>query len=124
MFRPLLCAVVCIALAGLASQVSAQLAGTFTCANDNPGSAFDYGDIGAFFDAVETQGLSGPVVLEVYDDGGTFTSTSAYGIGVSATGGTIGITGISAVNTVTVRAATSEFPVIQGSGTEFSRYQS
>ncbi len=100
----------------LAGTASAQLTGTFTCANGNPGSAFDYGDIGAFFDAVEAQGLSGPVVLEVYDDGGAFTSTSAYGIGLNASGGMVGIIGISAINTVTVRAAPGEFPVIQGSG--------
>jgi hypothetical protein len=50
------------------------LSGTYTCANGNPGSGFDYPDLGDFFDDLESVGVAGPVVLEVYDDGGPFVS--------------------------------------------------
>jgi hypothetical protein len=61
-----------------ASSLTAQLNGVYTCANGNPGNAFDYPDIGDFFTALENQGVSGPVTLDIYDDGGPFTSTVSY----------------------------------------------
>jgi hypothetical protein len=41
----------------LASAAQAQLNGVYTCANGNPGNAFDYGSIGDFFNALEAQGV-------------------------------------------------------------------
>ncbi len=90
-------------------------AGTYTVAAGNPGSAFDYADIGAFFDELEDRGVAGPVVLEVYDDGGPFTSVASYQLGGDAT--VIDeVRFVDATNTITIRAAAGESPVINGSG--------
>ncbi len=105
-----------LALVALAQGLSAQaLSGTYTIANGNPGSAYDYGDLGGAFDALELNGVSGPVVLELYDVGGPFTSNGSYQLG-----GNIStlqpVAGLSATNTLTIRAAPNNSPVIQGSG--------
>jgi hypothetical protein len=73
-----------VLLAAAAQSLAAQpLSGTFTCANGNPGNAFDYGDIGDFFNDLETFSVRGAVVLDVYDDGGPFTSNWNYQLGAN-----------------------------------------
>ena len=91
------------------------MAGTFTIANGNPGSAFDYGSLGDVFNLLESSGVSGPVVLELYDDGGSFTSTADYQLGADGSSAQP-VAGISSTNTLTIRAAAGEAPVITGSG--------
>ncbi|MBZ0135460.1 MAG: hypothetical protein K8I27_03675 [Planctomycetes bacterium] len=103
MYRSLL-SVIAVAVFG-ACAVSAQLSGTYTI--NNAGGA-NYADIGLAFNALETQGISGPVIFEVYDDGGTYISNANYALG--------NCTGVSAINTITVRAANGETPIISGSG--------
>ncbi|MCA8916899.1 MAG: right-handed parallel beta-helix repeat-containing protein [Planctomycetes bacterium] len=91
--------------------------GTVTVANGNPGSAFGYGDLGNLFDDLEAFGMAGPVIVEVYDDGGAFTSSAKYRVGMTDTGTTLApISGLSATNTLTIRAAAGESPVISGNG--------
>ncbi len=97
----------------------AQLSGTYTCANGNPGNAFDYGDIGDFFDDLEAVGISGPVVMDVYDDGGPFDALNkpSYALGRDNLGSPMTVPGLSATNTLTIRAALGEFPQITGAST-------
>jgi hypothetical protein len=75
-----------VALAVAVTLISSSLAsqamsGTYTCASGNPGGAFDYADIGDFFNHLETRGVAGNVVLEVFDVGGSFTSKPSYQLG-------------------------------------------
>jgi hypothetical protein len=81
---------------------------------------FDYADIGDFFNNLESHGVSGPVVLDVYDDGGPFTTKRSYALGsdyqypqlplfVSRP-----VNGLSASNPLTIRAAPDETPEILG----------
>jgi hypothetical protein len=88
------------------------LSGSYTCANGNPGSAFDYGDIGVFFDDLEQYGVVGPVVLNLFDDGGPFTSNPSYQLGADGAINTTQpgdpVVGLSASNPLTIRAALGE----------------
>jgi hypothetical protein len=95
--------------------VPPAMQGTYTIANGNPGSAYDFGDLGAAFNALESVGMTGPVVLELYDVGGPFVSSASYGLGANGTA-TVPVSGISTTNTLTIRAATGSSPVIGGSG--------
>lgn len=104
-----------LVLAACASPLAA-LNGVYTCANGNPGNAYDYGDIGDFFTALETQGMTGPVTLNIFDDGGVFTSKSSYELGYWQPLSGLAIAGLSAANPLVIRAAPSEQPVITGSG--------
>ncbi len=96
------------------------LSGTYTCANGNPGGAFDYADIGDFFDDLENFGLSAHVVLELYDDGGDFTSKESYQLGLDGSDLMYPIlrpvAGISVANTLTIRAGPGQSPTISGGG--------
>jgi len=88
------------------------MSGTYTV--NNAGGA-NFTNLGAAFTALETQGVSGPVVIEVYDDGGTYNTTSEYSLGAGNGSSTpIAVTGVSATNTITVRAASGESPVLSG----------
>ncbi len=98
---------------------SQPLAGTYTCANGNPGNAFDYGDLGDFFDELEGFGVSGAVTLEVYDDGGVFSSQGSYQLGFDGDDSNLivrPVAGLGASNSVTIRAANGESPVVTGGG--------
>ncbi|MCB9895346.1 MAG: hypothetical protein H6839_12920 [Planctomycetes bacterium] len=91
--------------------------GVITVANGNPGGAFNYADLGDVFNGLETYGVAGPVSIELYDDGGDFTPTDSYRLGVTGTAFTIvTVAGVSTTNTITIRAASGEAPVINGSG--------
>ncbi|MBK9976140.1 MAG: putative Ig domain-containing protein [Planctomycetes bacterium] len=81
--------------------------------NKAGGSGVNYTDIGAAFDDLELVGVTGPVIFEIYDDGGAYTTGASYALG--ADGSTIDdVPGVSATNTLTFRAAAGEFPVISG----------
>jgi hypothetical protein len=96
-------------------RILVPYSGTFTVANNNPGNAFDFGSLGAFFDLLEVAGVAGPVILDVYDDGGSFVSNASYQLGADGTTRD-DVPGLSATNTLTIRAAAGESPVITGSG--------
>ncbi|MBZ0135084.1 MAG: putative Ig domain-containing protein [Planctomycetes bacterium] len=102
--------------AGLVTVVPPPLNGTYTISNGNPGGTFDFGDIGEAFDFIENYGISGPVVFEIYDTGGTFTSALNYALGTNDAGMAAPVAGNSSTNTITVRAATGNNPVVSGSG--------
>lgn len=82
------------------------LVGSYTVAAGNPGNAFDYRDIGDFFDDLETLGVAGPVTLNVFDTGGAFTSGPSYQLG-SAYVGPQGLAGNIVLRPVTGLGATS-----------------
>ncbi|MBX3459820.1 MAG: hypothetical protein KF696_07630 [Planctomycetes bacterium] len=99
----------------LSFTIRVGLIGLYTVASNNPGGAFDYGDIGDFFDDLEDFGVAGPVTLEVSDAGGNFTSTASYELGSDA-GTPDPVDGNSAVNNIIVVAAPGSSPVVAGSG--------
>src|SRR5690606_19024847 len=75
-------AALALAASLLSVSILAQpLGGVYTVANGNPGGAFDYGDIGDFFDDLEDFGVNAAVILELYDDGGPFISKESYQLG-------------------------------------------
>ncbi len=89
--------------------------GTVTVANGNPGGTFHFGSLGAVFDALETVGMGGPLIVEMYDDGGNFAVDDSYRLGVVGSTITIvAVNGLSAANTLTIKAASGETPVISG----------
>ncbi len=92
------------------------LIGTYLVSNDmaeNP----HFADLGEAFDALESHGVAGAVVLEVSAGSGPYSSTSAYGLGDDS------VVNVSAVNTITIRAQGSERPVIHGSGAYEDSYR-
>ncbi|MCA8918605.1 MAG: hypothetical protein KDB32_05970, partial [Planctomycetes bacterium] len=106
----LLLALICAGMAGVAS---AQMSGTYTV--NNAGGA-NFTSLGAAFTALETQGVNGAVVIEIYDDGGTYTTTNEYALGTgNGTTTAAAVSGLSATNTLTIRAASGENPVFSGS---------
>jgi hypothetical protein len=92
------------------------MAGSYTISNGNPGGAYDFGDIGDAFDALEKYGISGPVTFDIYDTGGDFTSSASYTLGISAAGTASPIAGSSVANLITLRAAAGNRPHITGNG--------
>jgi len=122
MSRVFLSAIQLAVLALFAPCAHGQLAGFYSCANGNPGTAFDFSDIGVFFDALEAQGVAGPVTLNLFDDGGPFIATTSYALGSipTAQGFTNApVVGLSIVNTLTLQAATGESPILQGSAGQY-----
>ncbi len=103
-----------------AVPASAQaLGGTYTCANGNPGGAFDYADIGDFFNDLEEYGVNAPVVLRIYDDGGPFLSKESYLLGLDGQWPTAvlrPVAGLGPANTLSISAALGESPQILGGG--------
>ncbi|MCB9933984.1 MAG: putative Ig domain-containing protein [Planctomycetes bacterium] len=87
-------------------------AGTITI-NQTSG---DFLSIGAAFDAIESVGLAGAVILEITDSA-TYTADASYTIGMNNTGTVVAIPGLSAANSITLRAATGQTPKVQGSAT-------
>lgn len=92
------------------------MAGTFTIANGNPGGSYDFGDIGEAFDALENYGVSGSVTLDVFDAGGPFASGVKYSLGLTDSGLAAPIANASVTNSITLRAAPGQNPVVNGSG--------
>jgi hypothetical protein len=111
-----------IGIALTASAAASQpLSGVYTCANGNPGAAFNYADVGDFFDDIETLGMSGPVTLELYDDGGPFTSKLSYMLGADHNPASQFptekvVAGLGAASPLVIRAASGESPHLMGNG--------
>ncbi|MBX3474447.1 MAG: choice-of-anchor D domain-containing protein [Planctomycetes bacterium] len=93
---------------------------------NNAGGA-DFADIGEAFDEIEFCGLNGAVTLTIKEGSGPYQSSQSYGLGMTnginavpnvplyAPGGT----GSTSAPLVTIKAATGEKPVVEGSGSEF-----
>jgi hypothetical protein len=95
--------------------VPLPLSGTYSI-NQTSG---DFTDIGDAFDVLELAGIGGPVILEITDSA-TYISTPAYSLGMDNAQPVPNLTpvpGASATNTITLRAAVGQTPVIQGSAT-------
>ncbi|CAG0971361.1 hypothetical protein PLCT2_01372 [Planctomycetaceae bacterium] len=99
-----------LAVTFLVTPLTAQMSGTYTVRAAGGGT---WTDLGAAFDQLEAQGVNGAVIIEVYN--GTYTSTASYALGSNGTTATP-VSGVSATNTITVRAAAGQTPVISGSG--------
>ncbi|MCC7507962.1 MAG: putative Ig domain-containing protein [Planctomycetes bacterium] len=76
----------------------------------------DFTSVGQAFDALETAGVTGPVILEITDSA-TYTANISYTLGINASGAAVAVNGVSATNTITLRAAAGQTPKIQGNAT-------
>lgn len=95
-----------------------NMIGTFTASNGNPGGAYDYGDIGDFFNDLETNGIGGDVTLEVYSDGGAFTSAPSYSLGQTNDAMSAApVVNLSRMASLHIIGVSSQRPVISGGGT-------
>lgn len=95
------------------------MSGTYTV--NNAGGA-TFADIGDAIDDLELCGVSGAVILDVYAGSGPYTSDGSYTIGLTneiSSNPAMPIAGTSTTNTITIRAATGQSPVVQGSGAPF-----
>lgn len=91
----------------------APMSGTYTI-NQTSG---DFSSIGAAFNALEQVGVVGPVTLLITDSA-TYVSNPSYSLGSNDSGtAVIAITGVSATNTILLRAAAGQTPKIQGNAT-------
>ena len=84
--------------------------------NQAGGAGVDFTSIGAAFDALEAAGVSGPVTLTITDSA-TYSANSSYTLGLNSTGVVSAVAGVSATNTITLRAGTGQSPKIQGNAT-------
>ncbi|MBW2257898.1 MAG: hypothetical protein JRI25_25310, partial [Deltaproteobacteria bacterium] len=92
---------------------SNALYGTYLVSND-PTESPDFASLGEAFDAVEAEGVLAPVVFEVSGGTGPYLSDAAYNLG------DIPVAGLSATNTLVIRAEVGERPVIDGAGARAS----
>jgi hypothetical protein len=112
-----------------AAALPAQLSGLYTIHPQRPVSATNFQNLYSAVDALAAGGVAGPVVFELYDDGGPFTdpmtfysaSHPVYGGNLSLGNGLCVLrlaqwAGVSATNTVTFRAAPGESPVLDATG--------
>jgi large repetitive protein len=88
------------------------LAGTMTI-NQTSGDFLSLGDA---FNAIETLGLGGPIVLE-FTDSAVYNADASYSLGLTNAFAYMTIPGLSATNNITIRAATGQTPTIVGSAT-------
>lgn len=91
---------------------AAPLSGTYTI-NQTSGN---FSSVGEAFDTLEFLGVSGPVTLTITDSA-TYTADSSYTLGINGSGTVAAVSGVSATNTITLRAATGQSPKIQGNAT-------
>lgn len=89
--------------------IAQPLQGTYTV---NNGGSADFSDLGAALSALQSRGIGGATIFEVYDDGGTYTSNSNYSIGYPSLPS--GMSAGNSSNSLTIRAAAGESPVISG----------
>lgn len=91
------------------------MSGTYTVDSAQAVTQTNFTDIGDAFTALETLGVSGPVVIEVFEGSGPYQSKPSYSLGGSDNAQfRRQILGVNATNTVTIRAAAGERPVIEG----------
>ncbi|MCA8918985.1 MAG: LamG domain-containing protein, partial [Planctomycetes bacterium] len=98
---------------------SRGMSGTLTV---NNGGGGDYTDLGSFFDDLEDFGVAGALTVEVSDNGSGYTSDASYEIGSDTVGSVFSldeVLGTSTTNTITIRAASGQSPVINGAGALF-----
>jgi hypothetical protein len=116
-------------LHAVAASVPAQLSGHYTIHPLRPVSATNFQNLYSAVDALDASGVSGPVVFELYDDGGPFTDPMTfYSANHPVFGGNLSLgngqcvlrlgawAGVSASQRVTFRAAPGESPVIDATG--------
>ncbi|MBK8205179.1 MAG: putative Ig domain-containing protein [Planctomycetes bacterium] len=89
---------------------------TGTYSIDQTATTADFTSIGQAFDTLETAGVAGAVILEITDSA-TYTADVSYTLGINASGTVVAVNGVSATNTITLRAATGQTPKIQGNAT-------
>jgi hypothetical protein len=113
----------------LAGAAPSQLSGLYTVHPQRLLSATNFQTLAGATSALRTQGVSGPVAIEIYDDAGPYVESQTFYAPFHATLGQnlqlgnnqcvllLGqFTGVSAVNRVTFRAAPGESPVIDATG--------
>jgi hypothetical protein len=109
----------------------AQMSGTYTLNPALPASSTNFADFASLVGALQT-GVTGPVVVEVYDDGGPFTapmtfntmnvnwSTVSQPPTAAANGSAVLVLapfpGASATNSILIRAAAGESPSLDATG--------
>ncbi|MSR74780.1 MAG: right-handed parallel beta-helix repeat-containing protein [Planctomycetes bacterium] len=124
-------ALLCVLVLG-SSFLCAQMSGLRTINPSLPSAGTNYADFASAVAALQSSGVNGPVVFEVYDDAGAFTApmtfntvnvvwtTTLPSIVAGANGTAVLVladwAGSSALNTVTFRAAAGEHPVLDANG--------
>lgn len=109
----------------LAAPLSAQMVGVYTVNPLVPATPSNFPSLTAAVNALNTQGVIGPVWIEVYDDAGPYTEAFPF---LTSNGPyppqTAGLmfaqwTGVSTVNRVTFRPGPGESPVIDAAANAF-----
>lgn len=106
----------------LATGAPAQLAGLYTVNPAAPAGGGNYGSLAAAVADLMALGVAGPVVFELFDDGGPFTDPMPFAT-TNVTWDTSDAVlvlgswaGASPTNRVTFRAAAGEYPVLDATG--------
>ncbi|MDO8349001.1 MAG: right-handed parallel beta-helix repeat-containing protein [Planctomycetota bacterium] len=112
---------IALAAAVLTSSVAAQMAGPYSINPLWPASSINFTSLAAAVQALTTNGVAGPVVLEVYDDAGPYNEASPFLPNTLWAPSTAVLVltnwaGASATNRVTFRPAAGESPVLDATG--------
>ena len=108
----------------IAGGLAAQMNGVYSIHPLVPASATNFTTIGSAVAALEAQGVSGPVIFQIYDDAGPYTEANTVvtfinaGTAVLSVRGHL-VVGITSTNTVTFEAAPGEFPVFDAVGQNY-----
>lgn len=111
-------------LLSLAIPAAAQMAGTYTVQPLLPTGGTNFATINEAITALQTQGVMGPVNIQLFDDGGPFTEMNPVttiintGTAVMSIQGNL-VTGVSATNRVTIEPFPGESPVLDATGQNF-----
>lgn len=109
-----------ILVLALSVTASAQLAGTYTLHPFLPAGGTNFVSFQDAVTALSTQGVIGPVVIEVFDDAGPFQESVPFtGLALGNSMACVALTswpGASATNTVTFQPAAGEQPVLDANG--------
>ncbi len=106
----------------LTGSLSAQMVGTYSVNPAWPAFPGNFTSLAAATAALATQGVIGPVNIEVYDDAGPYTESSPFVTANVQWAPSDAVlvfgqwTGVSSTNRVTFRAAPGEAPVIDATG--------
>jgi hypothetical protein len=111
-----------LAIAAIAIPLPAQLSGTYTINAAGPATGTNFTSLTQATMNLETQGISGPVTFEIFDDGGPHRDSMPFST-LNATFGTSDAVltlgtwpGAVAGRRVTFRAAAGEHPVLDATG--------
>ena len=111
-----------LAAAVLASPAAAQMAGLYTVNPAWPALPTNFQSLAAAVQSLATNGVGGPVIIEVYDDTGPYNEASSFvTANVQWAPSTAVLTmgqwpGVSSTNRVTFRPAAGESPVLDATG--------